>query len=176
MLLETSRLLLRPFVPSDFESLFAVIGDPVTMQFYPFPFDKQGTLDWIERNLRRYEEDGSGLRAVVLKSSAKMIGDCGPVWQEVEGIRQLEIGYHICRDHWGRGYATEAAHAAMVYAFEKFSVEHLISLIRPENIPSRRVAEKNGLRIDYQIDWKGIRHFVYTIGRDEFGRVMTPAS
>ena len=118
--------------------------------------------------MRRYEEDGSGLRAVVLKSSGEMIGDCGPVWQEVEGKRQLEIGYHIRRDHWGRGYATEAAHAAMVYAFEKFPVERLISLIRPENLPSRRVAEKNGLRIDCEIDWKGIRHFVYAMSRDEF--------
>ena len=56
----------------------------------------------------------------------------------------------------------------MAYAFEKFPVERLISLIRPENIPSRRVAEKNGLRIDCEIDWKGIRHFVYAINRDEF--------
>jgi RimJ/RimL family protein N-acetyltransferase len=75
MLLETSRLRLRPFLPTDFEALFEVIGDPLTMQFYPAPYDKQGTLDWIERNLRRYEEDGSGLRAVVLKSSDEMIGD-----------------------------------------------------------------------------------------------------
>lgn len=170
MILETPRLLLRPFTPADFEALYAVIGDPVTMQFYPFPFDKQSTLDWIERNLRRYEEDGSGLRAVVLKSSGEMIGDCGPVWQEVEGMRELEIGYHIRRDHWGRGYATEAARVAMAYAFEKFPVERVISLIRPENIPSRRVAEKNGLVIDREIDWKGIRHFIYTIRRDEFAR------
>lgn len=105
-----------------------------------------------------------------------MIGDCGPVWQEVEGMRELEIGYHIRRDHWGRGYATEAARAAMAYAFEKFPVERLISLIRPENLPSRRVAEKNGLVIDREIDWKGIRHFVYAIGRDEFGNVITSAS
>ena len=169
-MLESPRLLLRPFLPTDFEALFAVIGDPVTMQFYPSPYDKQGTLDWIERNIRRYEEDGSGLRAVELKSSGEMIGDCGPVWQEVDGKRELEVGYHIRRDHWGRGYATEAARAAMLYAFEKFPVGHLISLIRPENLPSRRVAEKNGLRIDREIDWRGIRHFVYAIGRDEFGR------
>ncbi len=82
----------------------------------------------------------------------------------------LEIGYHIRRDHWNRGYATEAARAAMAYAFEKFPVDHLISLIRPENLPSRRVAEKNSLRIDREIDWRGIRHFVYAIGLDEFGR------
>ena len=63
-----------------------------------------------------------------------------------------------------RGYATEAARAAMAYAFENFAVDHLISLIRPENLPSRRVAEKNGLRIDREIDWRGIRHFVYAMG------------
>lgn len=170
MILETPRLLLRPFTPADFEPLFAVIGDPVTMQFYPLPFDKQSTLDWIERNLRRLEEDGSGLRAVVLKSSGEMIGDCGPVWQEVDGQRELEIGYHMRRDHWGRGYATEAARTAIAYAFERFPVECLISLIRPENIPSRRVAEKNSLRIDREIEWKGIRHFVYAIRRETFYR------
>lgn len=168
MTLETPRLLLRPFTPADFEPLFAVIGDPVTMQFYPLPFDKQGTLDWIERNIRRLEEDGSGLRAVVLKSNGEMIGDCGPVWQEVDGHRELEIGYHMHRDHWGHGYATEAARTAMAYGFESFPVERLISLIRPENLPSRRVAEKNGLRIDREINWKGIRHFVYAIRRDDF--------
>jgi ribosomal-protein-alanine N-acetyltransferase len=170
MIIESPRLLLRPFLPTDFEALFGVIGDPLTMKFYPSAYDKQGALDWLERNLRRYEEDGSGLRAVVLRSSSEMIGDCGPVWQEVKGKRDLEIGYHIRRDHWGCGYATEAARAAMSYAFERFPVERVISLIRPENLPSRRVAEKNGLRIDYEIDWKGIRHFVYTIGREEFVR------
>ncbi len=168
MILETPRLLLRPFTPTDFEPLFAVIGDPVTMQFYPLPFDKQDTLDWIERNMRRFAEDGSGLRAMVLKSSGEMIGDCGPVWQDVDGQSELEIGYHVRRDQWGRGYATEAARTAMAYGFESFPVERLISLIRPENLPSRRVAEKNGLRIDREIEWKGIRHFVYAIRREDF--------
>lgn len=168
MILETPRLLLRPFTPTDFETLYAVIGDPVTMQFYPLPFDKQDTLDWIERNMRRFAEDGSGLRAMVLKSSGEMIGDCGPVWQDVDGQSELEIGYHVRRDQWGRGYATEAARTAMAYGFESFPVERLISLIRPENLPSRRVAEKNGLRIDREIEWKGIRHFVYAIRREDF--------
>ncbi len=168
MILETPRLILRPMTPADFEAIYAVIGDPLTMRFYPAPYDKQGTLDWIERNLRRYESDGTSLHAVVLKSDNEVIGDCGPAWQETDAGRELEIGYHIRRDCWGRGYATEAARAAMAYAFERFPVERVISLIRPENLSSRRVAEKNGLRIDSEIVWKGIRHFVYAIGRDEF--------
>ncbi len=176
MLLETPRLLLRPLTPADFEALFEVIGDPVTMQFYPSPYDKQGTLDWIERNLRRYKEDGTSLHAVVLKSNNQVIGDCGPAWQQTDAGRELEIGYHIRRDCWGRGYATEAAKASMTYAFENFAVDHLISLIRPENLPSRRVAEKNGLRIDREIEWKGIRHFVYVISRDEFSHRTSQSS
>ena len=170
MLLETPRLLLRPLTLSDFDDIYAVIGDPVTMRFYPAPYDKQATFDWINRNLRRYAQDGTSLHAVVLKSTNQMIGDCGPAWQETDAGRELEIGYPLRRDCWGHGYATEAARAAMTYAFESFAVDHLISLIRPENIPSRRVAEKNRLHIDREIDWKGIRHYVYIIGREEFDR------
>lgn len=168
MLLETPRLLLRPLTLSDFDDVYAVIGDPITMSYYPAPYDRQGTLNWIERNLRRYEEDGTSLHAVVLKSNNQLIGDCGAAWQETDQGRELEIGYHIRRDCWGRGYATEAAKAAMAYAFENFAVDHLISLIRPENVPSRRVAEKNGLRVDREIAWKGIRHYVYAIPREKF--------
>ncbi|HLH05734.1 MAG TPA: GNAT family N-acetyltransferase [Terriglobales bacterium] len=177
MLIDTARLLLRPMVSSDFESLYAVIGDPITMQFYPEPFDKQRTLDWIERNMRRHAEDGTGLRAVTLRSTGEMIGDCGAVWQPIDGSRELEIGYHIRRDCWRRGYATEAARAVMTFAFGTYAVDHLISLIRPENLPSRRVAEKNGLRIDREVEWKGIRHYVYAIKREDFlteGAVCEP--
>ena len=176
MFIETPRLRLRPLTLVDFEAIYAVIGDPLTMRFYPAPYDKQGTLDWIERNLRRYEKDGTSLHAVVLKSTNETIGDCGPAWQETDAGRELEIGYHIRRDCWGHGYATEAAKAAMTYAFENFAVDHLISLIRPDNIPSRRVAEKNGLRIDREIEWKGIRHFVYAIGREEFAHRTSQSS
>ena len=118
--------------------------------------------------MTRYAEDGSGLLAVALKNSGEVIGDCGAVWQEVEGRRELEIGYHIARNRWRLGYATEAARVVMRYAFRRFPVEHVISLIRPENLPSRRVAEKNGMKIDREIEWKGIRHFVYAIDRSDF--------
>lgn len=96
-----------------------------------------------------------------LKSAGELIGDCGLTKQNVDGHDEVEIGYHVRRDHWGRGYATEAARACRDYGFAHLPVERLISLIRPENIPSRRVVEKNGMKIWKETMWRGIHHYVY---------------
>ena len=159
--LETPRLLLRKFTPDDADALEKVIGDPVAMVWYAAPFDREGVETWIRRNLDRYEHEGHGLWALVLKSTGEMIGDCGCVTQEVEDRTAIEIGYHVRRDHWGNGYATEAARACIDFAFEKLGAPRVISMIRPGNISSRRVAEKNGLTCEKTVFWKGFDHCVY---------------
>jgi len=165
VILETSRLLLRKFVPQDADALLAVLGDPVAMQYYPAPFDSKGVEEWIGRNMACYQRDGYGLWAMVLKDSGELIGDCGCALQEVEGANHVEVGYHVRRDLWGKGYATEAAAAFMQYAFTKLGVDRVISLIRPENVPSIRVAEKNGLRCEKIIFWRGYDHCIYARSR-----------
>jgi len=166
LILETERLRLRRFSPEDVDALEIILGDPLAMEFYPAPYDRQGVAGWIERNIRRYEEDGCGLWAMVLKSSEEMIGDCGCVYQHVDGSRQLEIGYHVRRDHWNQGYATEAARACIEYAFDRLSAERVISLIKPANINSRRVAEKNGLVVEKNVLWFGNEHCMYARHRE----------
>jgi RimJ/RimL family protein N-acetyltransferase len=161
--LETERLILREFRPEDVDALAKVLSDAETMQYYPAPFDQAGVREWIERNRRRYEKDGHGLWAMILKSSGELIGDCGLTLQEVDGERLIEIGYHVRRDLWGNGLAPEAAQACRDLGFSKLGAERLISLIRPENLPSRRVAEKAGLTIWKETVWRGIPHLVYTI-------------
>ena len=162
-ILETERLVLREFVPSDADSLARVLSDSETMKYYPAPIDQNGIQHWIERNLRRYAEDGVGLWAIALKSSGEMIGDCGIIRQHVEGEHLYEIGYHLRRDHWGQGLATEAAIACREWGFANLKTDRLISLIRPENVPSRRVAERNGMTIWKEVDWRGQRHYVYAV-------------
>lgn len=159
--IETARLVLRPFSLNDVPALQAVIGDPIAMQWYPAPFDQKGVEAWIKRNLDRYKSEGHGLWAMVLKSSGELIGDCGCVIQEVEGKNELEVGYHVRRDLWGKGYATEAARACMEYAFNRLGVLRVISIIRPENVNSRRVAEKNGLSCEKIVFWHGYDHCIY---------------
>ena len=161
VVLETKRLLLREFQMGDAEALFAVLGDAATMQYYPAAFDRAGVESWIARNIERYTRNGFGLWAMELKSTGEVIGDCGCALQEVEGRREIEIGYHVRRDLWGQGYATEAARHCVAHAFSQLGAERVISMIRPENLSSRRVAEKNGLKCEKIIFWHGYGHCVY---------------
>jgi len=163
--LETERLRLRPYADdgSDLDALQAVLGDPVSMRWYPAPFDRDATTRWIDRQLERYMADGTGLLAVEERATGEVIGDCGPSFQDVDGESLLELGWHIRGDRQGRGFATEAGAACRDWAFAELRPAFLISLIRPENIGSWRVAEKLGFEI-----WRGtIRagwgHLVYRL-------------
>jgi len=162
-ILETSRLVLRRFTPEDVDALALILSDPETMRFYPAPCDRAGVEQWIARNLLRYETDGVGLWAMILKSNGELIGDCGIIRQEVDGEYLCEIGYHLRRDCWHQGHATEAAIACREWGFRNLNAGRLISLIRPENLPSRCVAERNGMTIWKEISWRGLRHLVYSI-------------
>ncbi|HEY1462750.1 MAG TPA: GNAT family N-acetyltransferase [Terriglobales bacterium] len=167
IVLETPRLQLREFVPEDVDALAQVLSDAITMQYYPAPYDRQGVADWIERNRRRYDDNGYGLWAMTLKSSGELIGDCGLVVQNIEETgeeqNEIEIGYRVRRDHWNQGFATEAARACRDYGFSELKAQRLISLVRPENLPSRRVAEKNGMTIWKEIIWANLPHYIYAI-------------
>ncbi|MDR3748005.1 MAG: GNAT family N-acetyltransferase [Acidobacteriota bacterium] len=169
VVIETERLLLRRMTPSDADAIFAVIGDPVAMQYYPQPFTRDDAAEWIERNLLRYNEHGYGLFGVVLKSGGEVIGDCGLVQQLVEGEPHLEVGYHLQRRHWGNGYATEAARRCMEYAFTQLGTDKVVSLIRPENLPSRRVAERNGMQVERQVTFADLPHLLYAMTRENYG-------
>jgi [ribosomal protein S5]-alanine N-acetyltransferase len=164
-ILQTSRLSLRELTPQDADALTRVLSDPQTMCYYPAPFDRSGVEQWIERNRQRYQNDGVGLWAMELTKDREIVGDCGIVLQEVEDERLYEIGYHLRRDFWGQGLATEAAVACRDWAFAHLKVERLISLIRPENLPSRRVAERNGMTVWKEVNWRGFLHCVYSIER-----------
>lgn len=165
MLIETERLILRQLRPDDLDAMHAYLGDAETMKYYPAPYTREFVRQGIEKNIARYAKYGYGLFGVVLKESGEFIGDCGLAWQDLPGGDELEVGYHFHRTHWGHGYATEAARACIEYAFRNAGVDHVISLIRPENVPSQRVAERNGLKISRQVVWRGLLHDVWRINR-----------
>lgn len=162
-MLETERLRLRPYSVDDVDDLFEILGDPETMRYYPAPYDRDRTLGWIRDNIWRYGKDGFGLWALELKETGAFVGDCGPAARVVDGRREVEIGWHVRRDLWNRGLATEAATACRDQCFGPLGLERVISLIRPENVPSRRVAEKIGMQIDSEVRWHGFVHFLYAM-------------
>jgi RimJ/RimL family protein N-acetyltransferase len=96
---------------------------------------------------------------LILKPDNKFAGYCGLVRREVDNSREIEVGYALARH--AQGIATEAARACMNYAFTTLGEDRIISLIRPENLPSRRVAERNGMAVEKETEFVGLPHLVY---------------
>jgi RimJ/RimL family protein N-acetyltransferase len=141
-ILETERLRLRPYTLADEAALFEVFSDAEARMFYPEMDDRANVRRWIEWNLRNYDKFGLGLWALEIKTSGAFLGDCGLTYQDVEGVRELEIGYHVIRPERGKGYATEAARACLDVGFERTSCEQVCSIVTPANEASCRVAAR----------------------------------
>lgn len=162
VVMETERLLLRKLTPSDLEALVEVYGDPVAMRYFEKVYTRDEIRErFLNRNLARYSDPGHGMYAVERKPDGEFLGLAGPNLEEVEGERYIEVGYSFKPAAWGNGYATEAAAACMRYAFEQLGVQRVVSFIDPQNQPSQRVAERNGLRREKQILWHGKPHDVW---------------
>lgn len=87
-----------------------------------------------------------GLYAVILKENNELIGQCGLTLQDYKGKKVPEIGYLFQRRYWHNGYAAEAAKWWKKYAFEELGLETVYSIIRDTNLPSQKVAERNGMQ------------------------------
>jgi RimJ/RimL family protein N-acetyltransferase len=168
-LLETERLYLREMNQSDYKALSLILQDEETMQAYNGAFTDAETQDWLDRQIKRYEEYGFGLWAVVLKETNEMIGQCGLTMQPWCDKQVLEIGYLFQRRYWHQGYATEAARACKEYAFTQLDADRVCSIIRDTNIPSQNVALRNGMTITetWTKHYRGIDmpHYLFTAER-----------
>jgi RimJ/RimL family protein N-acetyltransferase len=141
----TSRLRFREMTADDLEAMAAMLGDPDVMAYYPAPMTRQEAAAWIAWNERNYADLGYGLW-ILETHDGEFVGDCGLTWQRVGGAARLEVGYHVRRDRQGLGYATEAAAACRDFARDVLGASELVAIVHPENIASRRVAEKLGMR------------------------------
>lgn len=168
-MIETGRLLLREFRLEDFDDLFKILSDPETMQHYPKPFDEERTKRWIEWNLENYQKYGFGLWAVVLKETNEFIGDCGITMQIIDGESLPEIGYHINKKYWKKGFGSEAARAVRDWAFENTKFNCLYSYMKYTNVGSYSTAISNGMtKIKEYPDEKNTISYAYVITREEW--------
>lgn len=147
-MIETDRLVLRPFRKSDFEDAKSVLGDRETMSFYPQPFSDEHIRETISEQIRTYENYGYGVFAVLGKGSGSYVGDCGITIQDIDGVEEFEIGYRTKKAYWGLGYAPEAAQAIKQYGFETLKLKKLCSYMESAHTQSRRVAEKIGMEFE----------------------------
>jgi RimJ/RimL family protein N-acetyltransferase len=113
----------------------------------------RGPEGWIEWNRRNYVEHGFGLWVIETRAG-EFVGDCGLTMQDVEGTWMVEVGWHVQTPLRRQGYAAEAASAVRVAAREA-GVEHLIAIIRPDNVASQGVARRIGLAFEREIHKNG---------------------
>ena len=173
MIIETDRLILREYIPEDFDALFEILSDTETMKHYPAPFDAAKTKNWINRNMDYYKKYGFGLWAVVLKETEEFIGDCGITIQSIDGEMLPEIGYHIHKRHWRKGYAKEAASAVRNWFFQKTQYNKIYSYMKYTNIASYSTALSIGMkRIKEYPDPKNTIFYVYAITRNEWEKIF----
>ncbi|MEW2923185.1 GNAT family N-acetyltransferase [Muricauda sp. ANG21] len=152
----SERLLFRKIEPSDFEDWLPFYHNPKSTQFWDGlssdPIEACQTQ--FNRIFERYENDLGGMNALILKETGELVGICGLLVQEVDGVEELEIGYSILPKFWLQGFAFEAAQKCKEFAFANNFSNSLISIIHVDNIPSQKVALKNGMYLDKTTDYK----------------------
>ncbi len=157
----TARLTLRELTDADLDDMADLLGDPEVMKYYPRTRDRSEAQDWIDAQRRRYQHDGFGLWALELTETGEFVGDCGLTTQQVDGVAEVEIGYHVRAKFHRRGYASEAAAACRDLARDRFAVRRLIAIINPDNVPSQGVARKLGLSLEKRADVFGAEQLIY---------------
>lgn len=160
--LQTPRLLLRPLAEGDLDRIAALMADNDFMRFSLGLYSREQSAAFLDKMRAR---DRAGLPSqfgVVFREDGRLLGYCGFFPQVVDGIEELEIGYRIDPAYWGRGIATEAARVVRDHAINDLHLPRVISLIHPENIPSRRVAEKNGMTPEKETVFRGFPTIVFS--------------
>ena len=140
-------------------------ADPDVMRFMEdgHPVGRDAAWRSMAAHLGHWSLRGFGQWALEARATGEFVGRAG-LWQP-EGWPGLEVGWILARPHWGQGYATEAGRAAIEYAFGELDAGHVISLIRPENHASVRVAERLGERRERTIELHGATAHVYGVTR-----------
>jgi RimJ/RimL family protein N-acetyltransferase len=159
--LTTRRLVIREFADRDLDPYAAMLGDPETMRYYPRPYTREEARGFMERNAARYVANGFGVWVLEDEDTGAFLGDCGLAVSLVEGIAEVEIMWHVIRERWRQGIGTEAAIAIRDHAFSSVGLRRLVALVRPDNAPSRAVAEKLGMQVEREAIYHEMLHLLY---------------
>src|SRR5579863_10266085 len=145
--LRTERLVLRPWRDPDLEPFAALNADPRVMEHFPALIPRDESDHIAARVRAAMDENGYGLWAIEVPGVAEYVGFAGLSRPRFEAhfTPCIEIGWRLAAAHWGRGYATEAARAALACGFQRLGLEEIVAFTAPANWRSRRVMEQLGM-------------------------------
>jgi len=168
--LETERLLIREWQRADRPALAGMATDPEVMRYIHggMPFTDAEIDEMMARQMRQAAEFGLCMGALVEKATGCVVGVAGT--QPLGTTGELEIGWWLARDVWGRGYATEAGRAAMLHVLETLDRPRVLAIIDPDNEPSKRVVARLGMLYEKRVTGAELGHRIPGIVVDLFAR------
>lgn len=164
---DTARLRFREMTAADLQFMAGLLGDERVMEFYPRAKSPEEVRAWIEWNRTLYRTRGFGLWLIELAGAHELVGDCGITPQVLDGVEEIELGYHVHPDFQGRGFATEAAAAVLMHARSVLGQRRVVAIIDPRNEPSQRVARRVGLSFEKATLWQDKSVAVFACGSRE---------
>jgi RimJ/RimL family protein N-acetyltransferase len=183
--LRTERLLLRRWHDSDRDPFAALNADPVVMEHFPGPLKRQESDAFVDRMESHFAQHGFSMWALEVVSTGSFAGFVGLLVPRFEAhfTPAVEIGWRLARQHWGLGYATEAAHTALAFGFEEIRLDEIVAYTVPENVRSRRVMERLGMARNPADDFENPvipeghrlrRHVLYRVSRGSLRQALGP--
>ena len=171
IVLQTPRLYLRKIRIADRPAIGSILQDAEVMYAWEHAFSDDEVTDWMEQNLMRYDRDGYSYWAVMEKSTGDLVGLCGLLAEKAGEESDLGVGYIFGKKYWHRGYAQESASACVDYAFRTLGAGHVTAQIRPNNLPSVKVAERLGMTVRSQFlkryRGKDMIHLIYYLEKQD---------
>lgn len=166
VIIETKRLYFRELEMTDFKAASTILQDIDVMYAWEHAFSDQEVLKWITENIKRYRNEGYSYWAVIEKSSEQLVGLIGIIEEMVETEKVVGIGYILKKSRWHMGYAYEGTLACLNYAQNTLPIPEITAQIRPDNLASRKLAEKLGMSIKKEFTkfYKGkkMKHLLYS--------------
>jgi RimJ/RimL family protein N-acetyltransferase len=155
--LETDRLILRRWTRRDCAPFARLNGDPEVMAHFPAPLTRAESDATVARLVDRWAEDGIGFGVAERKADGAFLGMVGLARVRFAAptlAGAVEVGWRLSREHWGQGYATEAARRWLDYGFEEMGVDEIVAFAVPDNLRSQAVMRRLGMNPDPARDFE----------------------
>jgi RimJ/RimL family protein N-acetyltransferase len=165
-MLETERLILRPFREDDIDLLASLMSNPDFMRFSSGLRTRDETAALLDKVIGWDQANQPSQFALIIRSTGALVGLCGFLHQLVDDTDEIEIAYRLHPDYWNKGIATEAARAVRDHGFRDWKLPRVISLIHPDNRASQRVVEKIGMKPEKETVFRGFPTIVFSLSRE----------
>jgi ribosomal-protein-alanine N-acetyltransferase len=166
--LKTERLLLLRMRAEDADDLVAMQQDDRFIEVFGHRSPEEHIRRGVARTVEDWDRVGYGPWTLRDRGGGAFVGRGGLQRATIDGVDEVELGYALRPEWWGRGLATEVSRAALELAFERLELPNVVAFTMPTNVRSRRVMEKLGFTFERDIVWSELPHVLYRLHRDEW--------